>query len=76
MGGGAGAYALSLAQDGHSVHLIEPVPLLVDQAREDAEREGIALARCDVGDARSLPGADGSADVVLLLGPRPSARSG
>ncbi|HVD55870.1 MAG TPA: hypothetical protein VNC17_03435 [Thermoleophilaceae bacterium] len=32
VGGGAGAYALSLAQDGHS-HLIEPVPLLVDQAR-------------------------------------------
>jgi hypothetical protein len=41
VGGGAGAYALSLAQDGHS-HLIEPVPLLVDQAREDARREGIA----------------------------------
>jgi hypothetical protein len=35
----------------------------------DAQREGIALARCDIGVARSLPGADGSADVVLLLGP-------
>jgi protein-L-isoaspartate O-methyltransferase len=60
VGGGAGAYALSLAQDGHSVHLIEPVALLVDQPQEDAEREGIALARCDVGDARSLPGATGA----------------
>ena len=33
VGGGAGVYALPLAREGYSVHLIDPVPLHVDQAR-------------------------------------------
>ena len=34
VGGGAGVYALPLAREAYSVHLIDPVPLHVDQARE------------------------------------------
>ena len=33
VGGGAGVYALSLAREGYQVHLIDPVPLHVEQAR-------------------------------------------
>ena len=38
VGGGAGAYALPLTREGYWVHLIDPVPLHVDQAR------GVSLA--------------------------------
>jgi ubiquinone/menaquinone biosynthesis C-methylase UbiE len=66
VGGGPGAYALWLAERGYRTHLLDPVQLHVEQAREAA---GGALASAEVGDARALPFADGSADAVLLLGP-------
>lgn len=70
VGGGAGAYSLPLARRGYAVHLIDPVSLHVDQARRAAEEQpSHPLASARVGDARKLPYADGSADVVLLLGP-------
>jgi 2-polyprenyl-3-methyl-5-hydroxy-6-metoxy-1,4-benzoquinol methylase len=34
VGGGAGVYALPLAREGYSVHLIDAVPLHVEQARD------------------------------------------
>ena len=70
IGGGPGRYALWLAKLGHSVHLVDPVPLHVEQARaafEDGSCE--ALAAASVGDARELKFADSSAATVLLLGP-------
>lgn len=70
VGGAAGAYAFWLAERGYEVHLVDPVPLHVEQALETSralETGRIASAR--VGDARRLEFADGSADAVLLLGP-------
>lgn len=64
VGGGAGIHAGWLAGLGHDVQLIDPVPLHVEQAL--ATGGGFAA---EVGDARALPVADGSVDVVLLLGP-------
>ncbi|MPZ69450.1 MAG: methyltransferase domain-containing protein [Actinobacteria bacterium] len=64
VGGGPGVYAAWLADRGYRVHLIDPVPLHVEQA---AAAHGEVTA--EVGDARALRGADGSADAVLLLGP-------
>ena len=70
VGGAAGVYALWLAELGHEVHLVDPVPLHLEQARAAArERPGARLASVEIGDARSLPFADRSADAVLLLGP-------
>jgi ubiquinone/menaquinone biosynthesis C-methylase UbiE len=70
VGGGPGAYALWLAERGYAVHLLDPVDLHVHQANEAAVRRlGWPLASAVVGDARALPSADASADVVLLLGP-------
>jgi SAM-dependent methyltransferase len=70
VGGGPGAYALPLAAEGYKVHLLDPIPLHIEQAQaaslaaKDAE-----LASAQIGDARRLPWADETIDVVLLLGP-------
>jgi len=70
VGGGAGAYALPLARDDYSVHLIDPIPLHVEQAKSRSLGQPEApLAGAEVGDARSLSQMDASADAVLLLGP-------
>ena len=70
VGGGAGAYALPLARDDYSVHLIDPIPLHVEQAKSGSLGQPEAsLAGAEVGDARSLSQMDASADAVLLLGP-------
>lgn len=62
VGGGPGTHARWLADEGYGVHLLDVVPLHVEQARA----AGISA---DEGDARSLPFEGASADVVLLLGP-------
>ena len=70
VGGGAGAYALPLARDDYSVHLIDPIPLHVEQAKSGSLGQPEApLAGAEVADARSLSQMDASADAVLLLGP-------
>ena len=69
VGGGAGAYALPLAAAGYEVHLIDPVPLHVEQAAAASRLARAPLAGVSAGDARDLPAADDSADAVLLLGP-------
>lgn len=69
-GGGAGVYACWLAALGYEVHLLDPVPKHVEQARAAGARQPEhPLASAEVGDARNLPHPDASADAVLLLGP-------
>ena len=63
VGGGPGVYAAWLAELGYRVHLVDPVPLHVEQA---THRGGFTAA---LGDARRLEDADASYDAVLLLGP-------
>jgi SAM-dependent methyltransferase len=69
VGGAAGVYAFWLAERGYDVRLVDAVPRLVGVARERNERAVHRLTSCAVADARALPDADGSASVVLLLGP-------
>lgn len=70
MGGGAGAYALPLAREGYSVHLIDLVRLHVEQAATASNSQPEApLAGVSVGDARQLRWNDASVDAVLMLGP-------
>ncbi|MGA7320324.1 MAG: class I SAM-dependent methyltransferase, partial [Candidatus Sulfotelmatobacter sp.] len=70
VGGGAGAYACWLASLGHEVHLIDPVPNHVEQARASSTQQpNHPLASATLGDARELPHSSQSADAVLLLGP-------
>lgn len=63
VGGGAGVYASWLAGLGYEVHLVDPVPLHVEQSRSGGDFTAA------VGDARHLAESDDSRDAVLLLGP-------
>jgi ubiquinone/menaquinone biosynthesis C-methylase UbiE len=70
VGGGPGRYAFWLAERGYRVHLIDPVPLHIEQAREAFNsRAGLSLEGAEVGDARNLRLSSASMDAVLLLGP-------
>jgi SAM-dependent methyltransferase len=65
VGGGPGAYAEWLAEQGHEVRLVDATPLHVQQAAERARGRFSAAE----GDARSLDEANDSHELVLLLGP-------
>jgi SAM-dependent methyltransferase len=70
VGGGPGHYAVWLAGLGYEVHLIDPVPLHVEQARSaSASQPESPIASVTIGDARHIQREDNSAGVVLMLGP-------
>jgi ubiquinone/menaquinone biosynthesis C-methylase UbiE len=70
VGGATGRYSCWLAKEGYEVHLVDPVPRHVEQAKEASKAQpNTPIASCTVGDARRLEFEDGIADVVLLLGP-------
>jgi SAM-dependent methyltransferase len=61
VGGGPGAHARWLVEDGYEVDLVDPIARHVQQAS--------TICRALIGDARHLDAEDDSYDVVLLLGP-------
>jgi len=69
VGGGPGAYAAPLARRGYRVHLVDPVPLHVEQARQAGGADPAAGFTAALGDARELAEPDESQDAVLLFGP-------
>lgn len=70
IGGGPGVYASWLARLGYVVHLIDPVPIHVEQARAaSAAQPEAPIASCTLGDARRIERADASVDAALLFGP-------
>ncbi|MFI0164909.1 class I SAM-dependent methyltransferase [Streptomyces sp. NPDC017095] len=62
VGGGPGAHARWLIEDGYSLHLVDPIQRHIEQAKATG-------ATVELGDARQLTADDASYDVVLLLGP-------
>ena len=69
IGGGPGVYAAWLAQAGYRVHLVDPLPLHVEQATEAAAEQLDYPFTAAVGDARRLDEPDASCDAALLFGP-------
>ena len=70
IGGAAGAYALPLAKQGYQVHLIDLVPLHIEQAKEaEKKQKDHPFKTCMVGDARKVELPNAMADAVLLFGP-------
>jgi ubiquinone/menaquinone biosynthesis C-methylase UbiE len=70
VGGGPGVYSCWLAQRGYEVHLVDPVPSHLEQARQrSAQQPDFPVASVTPGDARKLEFADGCADALLMLGP-------
>ena len=49
------------------MHLVDPVPLHVEQAQALAKTRDVSLAGAEVGDARALRLPDESTDAVLML---------
>jgi SAM-dependent methyltransferase len=68
IGGGPGRYAHWLVELGYRVHLVDPVPLHIEQALAGLKEDSTRL-RAELGDGRAVPMPDASADAVLLLGP-------
>jgi ubiquinone/menaquinone biosynthesis C-methylase UbiE len=68
VGGGPGAYASWLAGKGYRVHLVDLLPLHVEQASAAGRRRGHTFT-AELGDARHLAQPDSSFDAVLMLGP-------
>jgi len=68
VGGATGVHAAWLAEDGHSVHLVDPVAAQVARVMESP---GALAGRitAEVGDARRLTFEEASFDAILLLGP-------
>ena len=69
IGGAAGAFSYWLAAQGHRVRLLDFTPLHIEQAKKKGKKLGLSLASCHCADARSLPFADNSLDMALLMGP-------
>src|SRR5215212_5220861 len=65
VGGGPGVYARWLTERGYEVHLVDPVPLHVEQAQGADPKPASAT----IGDARKLDWPNARVDAVLLLGP-------
>jgi len=55
VGGGLGTYAAPLARRGYRVHLVDPVELHVEQARQTAGSDPAAPFTAVAGDARGYP---------------------
>lgn len=70
VGGGPGPYACWLAKAGYEVHLVDPVDLHIEQAKEaSSQQPEHPIASISLGDARALRFSSMSVDAVLLLGP-------
>ena len=70
IGGGSGPYACWLAKTGYEVHLVDPVDLHIEQAKEASNQQiDHPITSISLGDARALRFPSMSADAVLLLGP-------
>jgi SAM-dependent methyltransferase len=70
IGGGPGVYSCWLAREGYEVHLVDAMPLHIEEARRaSAAQPAWPVATLEVGDARALPWPDACADGVLLHGP-------
>jgi ubiquinone/menaquinone biosynthesis C-methylase UbiE len=67
VGGATGVHAVWLADDGHQVHVVDPMDGHVRQVQRLAGTQRRITA--EVGDARALRAEADSADAVLLLGP-------
>lgn len=66
VGGATGVHARWLAEDGYQVRIVDITPRHVAKANAALGHLGVVA---ELGDARHLPGGDGSHDVVLLFGP-------
>jgi len=68
VGGGTGPYSFWLSEMGHNVHLLDLTQKHIDIAKQRSSDTGIKLSSFTCADARELPYANESMDLVLLMG--------
>lgn len=68
IGGGIGRYSRWLASLGNEVHLFDLSSYMVNYVKELDIKENL-FSTIEVGDARTINKPEGSADIVLLMGP-------
>jgi len=66
--GGTGPYSFWLAEQGHNVHLLDLTQKHLEIAKQKSNANSIALSSYTCSDARNLPYANESMDLVLLMG--------
>jgi ubiquinone/menaquinone biosynthesis C-methylase UbiE len=70
VGGGTGRYSCWLAKEGYEVHLVDPVPALIEEAKRASQQQADApIKSIRAGDARRLDFPDSGADAILMFGP-------
>lgn len=70
VGGGSGSHSLWLANLDYEVHLVDPIPLHIEQAKAASKKQrGHSLASIAQGDALKLEQQENTMDGVFLLGP-------
>ena len=69
VGGATGFYSFWLNNLGHEVHLVDPVPLYIQEAENISKKSERKLASISAGEVRDLEFASDYFDVALLLGP-------
>jgi len=69
IGGATGAFSYWLAEMGHRVHLLDYIPLHIEQAKENGSKLKLQLSSYTCGDARHVPYQDRKFDIVLEMGP-------
>lgn len=69
IGGGPGTYAVPLAEQNYTVHVVDPIELHVQQALDAFAGIDNDTSTAVVGEARELDLENASADAALLLGP-------
>lgn len=69
IGGGIGTYSLWLSEMGHEVHMIDPVPLHIEEAKRYSRQSSRPLSSINLAEARNLEYEDNYFDIVLLFGP-------
>ena len=69
VGGGPAVHSFWLASQQYEVHLVDIVPMHIDQARAADAKSQSKLASIGCGDACALNFVDASVDAVVMLGP-------
>ena len=67
IGGGTGIYSKWLASLGHEVYLVDPMPTLIQKAREFDSKQ--LIKEISIGDIRNLKYQNNKFDLIICFGP-------
>lgn len=69
VGGATGFYSNWLSEEGHEVHLVDPSPVNIMEAKKVSEKSKKPVKTISIGEAQNLNFEDEYFDIVLMMGP-------